>query len=621
MPPPSAEQKTISELQTLCSDDDSPWQVNFQAILNSLAILESLQPRFSLVDSSRPWSLKATRLTKWLASDPAFSSFSGGLDIVDDLSPEKGHRGVRTRSKVEKGDVLMRVPLTCMMTTETAIESHELGPLVEQPALSFLNQVPLILLGLHLLIEHAKCLEAEAEEMANALADPKSGDDTAAFLEIPRSAAILDGRTSDEILSHKAHIHTEKAKLSRPQQLPLQPTTLNSKLHPWGSRFRAFIACLPESTAIIKNCPSWLMADYQLLGDSSLGQNAARYTRDLVRGYIKVYSMFSEHRSVRGLEHHLTWAHWKWVFCVILSRKNLMPGRSGSLHQTLCPLYDMVNHEPGEITAFFSNEHGGIELSARRDFSAGDEILMSYGDRSASDLTMLQGFFVDDEGAVDNATVKLSIKTVAEDPLAPIRVKMLQNLKICAISPGDSVKLICSRSKVTNEAEEEREVKGEEKDVKTGEYALVLPSIFCTFCRIAALDKPSLTQALRLVQSVHTACGDSSCTDPPGKHSHSHNHSHSHGGDACSHSHGGGEDNQPLALPFVNDENEKAAVSLAEVWLKQALERILPEPELHGLAATPQTKVLMAYLRGQQSLLREALLDVKGLWERSLLNK
>lgn len=616
--PPSSEQKVISELQTLCSDDDSPWQVNFNAILNALAILESLQPRFSLVDSSRPWSQKASRLVNWLSSDPAFSSFAGGLDIVDDLSPEKGHRGVRTRSKVEKGQVLMRVPLTCMMTTETAIESHELGPLIEQPALSFLNQVPLVLLGLHLLIEHAKCLETEAEETANALADPKTGNDSALFLEIPRSAAILDGRTADEILAHKAHIYSEKAKLSRPQQMPLQPTTLDAKLHPWGSRFRAFIACLPESTAIIKNCPSWLMADYHLLGDSSLGQNAAKYTRDLVRGYIKVYSMFSEHRSVRGLERHVTWAHWKWVFCVILSRKNLMPGRSGSLHQTLCPLYDMVNHEPGEITAFFSNEHGGIELSAPRDFSAGDEILMSYGDRSASDLTMLQGFFVDGEGAVDNATVKLSIKTAAEDPLAPIRIKMLQNLKICAIAPGDSIRLLCIRRKTVDEAD---------GGTSTGTSLLVLPSIFCTFCRIAALDKPSLTQALRLVQSALALCGHSSCTDPPGKHSHGHshghNHSHSHGGDACSHSDGGGgggEDNQPIALPLVNEENEKAAISLAELWLKQSLERILPEPELHGLAATPQTKVLMAYLRGQQALLKEALRDVKALWENSLQN-
>jgi hypothetical protein len=628
MPQSTAEQKVIIELSELCSrDEEGHWRDNFYEILKKVSLLESLQPRFSLVDKDRPWALKTTRLRRWLSSDPAFSSLEDGLELVDDLSPDKGQRGVRTKSKVTKGDTLMRVPLSCMLSTETAFESRELGPLLDQPLFSFLFQVPLITFGLHLLIEHSKCLEAEAEEVANSLANPKTGDDESMFLEIPRSATILDGRSAEEVAKHKAHLHIEKGKLSRPHLLPVQPTTLDAKFHPWGSRFRAFIACLPESTSMIKNCPSWQIADYELLGNSLIAQNAARCTRDLIRAYIKVYPLFTEQGSISGLERHFTWAHWKWVFCVILSRKNLMPGRSRTLHQTLCPLYDMVNHEPGDITAFFSHEHGGIELNAKRDFEKGEEILMSYGKRSVTELTMYQGFFVESDSLVDTATVQISIKSIAQDPLALLRVKMLQNLKICSIMPGESIRIQCSR--VIKETEEEEKEKGEEKrkDIlnDTTSSNLRFPSIFCTFCRIAALDKPSLILALRLVQSVISSCGESNCTEPTGKHSHgqeqhSHSHNHSHGGTACDHSHGSSEDLKPLVLPFVNDDNENAALELAKTWLTQALDNIVPEPELHGLAATPQTKVLVSYLQGQQELLKEALLDVKGLWKRSLSN-
>jgi len=624
--PPTAQQTVITELSELCSNEEGHWRDNFYEILKKVTLLESLQPPFSLVDKDRPWALKTTRLTRWLSSDPAFSSFEGGLELVDDLSPDKGTRGVRTKSKVTKGDILMRVPLSCMLSTETAFESRELGPLLDQPLFSFLFQVPLITFGLHLLIEHSKCLETAEEEVANSLSNPKTGDDESAFLEIPRSAAILDGRSTEEVAKHKAQIHNEKGKLSRPHLLPVQPTTLDAKFHPWGSRFRAFIACLPESTSMIKNCPSWQIADYDLLGNSLIAQNAARCTRDLIRAYIKVYPLFTEQGSIRGLERHFTWAHWKWAFCVLLSRKNLMPGRSGTLHHTLCPLYDMVNHEPGDITAFFSHEHGGIELNAKRDFENGDEILMSYGKRSVTDLTMYQGFFIEKNSLVDTATVQVSIKSIAQDPLALLRVKMLQNLKICSITPGESIRIQCSRVLKETEEEEGGEEGREEEGGEGGERKEILndttssflrfPSIFCTFCRIAALDKPALILALRLVQSAISSCGESNCTEPSGKHS----HSHSHGGTACDHSHGSTEDHKPLVLPFVNDDNENAALELAKTWLTQALDNIVPEPELHGLAATPQTKVLVSYLQGQQELLKEALLDVKGLWERSLSN-
>lgn len=53
---------------------------------------------------------------------------------------------------------------------------------------------------------------------------------------------------------------------------------------------------------------------------------------------------------------------------IVATRQNHIP----ELGLALIPLYDMLNHEPGEITTFFSNER--IEVFASKAYSKGDEV-------------------------------------------------------------------------------------------------------------------------------------------------------------------------------------------------------------------------------------------------------
>jgi hypothetical protein len=619
-------------------------------LLEALDCVSALQPPFVLVDSSRPFRARARRLLAWLATDAEFRCEGGALEVVDDLPASRGSRGVRTQRAIRAGAEIMRVPLRAVLSTETALESRELGPLFEQPSLRHLVSLPTLLLSLHLLVEHAKSKAAEEAERA-ACAGPSAGEgagagagtgagmganagaggcaggagDACFEAEIPTSAAVLCGRSETEIAEDRSR---SLQALGRGGggggggaggsggcgAAPLRPTRLDLASHAWGSRFRAFIACLPEDAASIRNCLAWRAADFERLGDARLALTAARFVRDIAKGYASLYSVFAEAGAVRGLEPHFTWAHWRWAFACVMSRQNSMPGRRGGHHLVLAPLYDMVNHEPGPITSFFSTQHSAIELHAARDFGANEEITMSYGTRASEQLLQFQGFVPEGErsAAEDTATVAVLLGPPAPDALAPLRANILANLRVLAKAP------VAPREVVFHAF------------LDVGDGRVRLPREMWSVCRVAALTKGDAAAALRLVQEATKVAAAAAATADAASDSdkfcgHEHGHGehghgdqgrgeHAHGHGEHTHGHGASERLQGgavLHLPYLSAANEAAAHAIAVDAVRAALRAASGSG---GPGGGVCAEAIDAYLAGQRRLLQAALEHCISSW-------
>ena len=617
--------------------ESDAWPQQLARLLGALEELAAAQPRFALVDGARPFAWRAERMLAWLATDPDFRTCGEGgrgLELVDDLPAERGSRGVRLRAGgggVAAGAEALRVPMAAVLSTETALESRELGPLLEQPALRHLVGVPTVFLGLHLLIEHAKSLEAEAAAAAAASASGTGGaggDDPAAEPP-PGDAARLGGRSEAEIAADRARALSDLEAANRaasggggagaigrggpgPGAGPaLRPTRLDLASHPWGSRFRAFIACLPPSAAAIGNCLSWGAADFRLLGSSRLAFAAARFVRDIAKGYTSLFGAFAEAGAVRGLERHFTWAHWRWAVACVMSRQNQLPGRRGGHHLVLAPLYDMVNHAPGPITSFF--EAGAVELRAARGFAEGEELTMSYGARPDDQLLMFQGFCAPlaeraggahggtdateaaeagPEAAAATAEVLVAAGPPSPDPLEKLRASIASNLRGGAkgVAAGAAGAVGATTSGL-------RPAHFVVSRSRAG--AVALPAALLSHCRVAALDRDDAPAALRAVQALLVAARtrDSAAAAATEAGGEGHGHSHGHG-DAC-----GCAPPGPLLLPFLSERNEARAKELAAVALRAAAEAA-EGAESAGAAEHP---AIRSFVLRQARMLRDAL--------------
>jgi hypothetical protein len=332
------------------------------------------------------------------------------------------------------------------------------------------------------------------------------------------------------------------------------------------------------------------------------GLPAARFVRDIAKGYASLYSVFAEAGAVRGLEPHFTWAHWRWAFACVMSRQNSMPGRRGGHHLVLAPLYDMVNHEPGPITSFFSTQHTAIELHAARDFGANDEITMSYGTRASEQLLQFQGFVPEGErtAAEDTAAVAVALGPPAPDALAPLRANILANLRVFAKAP------VAPREVVFHAF------------LDDADGSVRLPREMWSVCRVAALTKGDAAAALRLVQEATIAAASAASAAslaPESEHVHGgHGHAeHAHGRGEHVHGHGASERPQggaALHMPFLSEANEAAARIIAADAVRAALKAAsgagVPGRPGGGVCA----EAIEAFLAGRRRLLEGALTSI-----------
>jgi hypothetical protein len=84
----------------------------------------------------------------------------------------------------------------------------------------------------------------------------------------------------------------------------------------------------------------------------------------------------------------------------------------------------------GPITSFFFGEEQYLVLDAARDFAAGEELVMSYGDRDGHKMLQFSGFVIEEQTANDHALVEACLAGVDKDAWFKIRTNVLGSLFI-----------------------------------------------------------------------------------------------------------------------------------------------------------------------------------------------
>ena len=89
----------------------------------------------------------------------------------------------------------------------------------------------------------------------------------------------------------------------------------------------------------------------------------------------------------------------------------------------LVPLMDLFNHEEGPISSHYDASSAHLEVAAKRPFSEGDQIYMSYGYRPNSMLLLYAGFMP----AVNSRDrYRISVSLPESDPLANKKAALLK---------------------------------------------------------------------------------------------------------------------------------------------------------------------------------------------------
>jgi len=165
------------------------------------------------------------------------------------------------------------------------------------------------------------------------------------------------------------------------------------------SFWRPYIDSLP------RNLSSPLYWDpahlYKLEGSKAL-YYIAKVKATVAKQYAHVYFRLEKQLEFAVMKREaFKWDLFLWAITTIQARQNPIPvtGQRGNVVDALAmiPFFDLVNHEGfgalDEITSEYDAEKNCLRMFAGKDFAAGDEIVMHYGDRANLDLVTFQGFF------------------------------------------------------------------------------------------------------------------------------------------------------------------------------------------------------------------------------------
>ena len=119
-----------------------------------------------------------------------------------------------------------------------------------------------------------------------------------------------------------------------------------------------------------------------------------------------------DHRALEAAGARVSLAEVRWAAATLASRAfSLSFGAEPEL--SLVPLADLLDHDPAappEAELAWDAAAGAARLRATRAVAPGEEVRDSYGQRlSASDLLVDYGFWTDDAGVVDRASVPASL--------------------------------------------------------------------------------------------------------------------------------------------------------------------------------------------------------------------
>ena len=135
-----------------------------------------------------------------------------------------------------------------------------------------------------------------------------------------------------------------------------------------------------------------------------------------------------DHPVLEGLKENFTYEFYCWAVSCVMTRQNFVPqGDNGEMESSLVALWDMANHSKGTVNTAYNEATKHIESFCLRDFKAGEQVTMAYGNRSNEDFLIHNGF-VYPENDNKNFNIKLSLSK--SDELFEDRAKLLELVEV-----------------------------------------------------------------------------------------------------------------------------------------------------------------------------------------------
>ena len=157
-----------------------------------------------------------------------------------------------------------------------------------------------------------------------------------------------------------------------------------------ASAFAPYIASLPMSLAGSPYFWDDGSEEMRLLVGTSLPSKIAEARVDTRFDYaliVEKYPIFGELHSL---------ADWEWAYACVSSRVFNVE-IDGANTRALVPVADLFNHgRESTVTWFFDSTRRTFTIPSTRNIQKGSEIILSYGQKSNSDLLLHYGFTVDD---------------------------------------------------------------------------------------------------------------------------------------------------------------------------------------------------------------------------------
>lgn len=171
----------------------------------------------------------------------------------------------------------------------------------------------------------------------------------------------------------------------------------------------------------------------QLKGSPAFGE-ALKLYRNIARQYAYLYqriNQFCPETAKLPLRNSFTFDGHRWAVSTVITRQNKIPSTTGEPTLALIPMWDMCNHCNGTITTGYDMAEDSCKSLSVKDFKAGDQVCIFYGERSNADLLVHNGFVFDDN-IHDRVLIQLGVSR--SDALYQMKDKLLTSLEMTASS-------------------------------------------------------------------------------------------------------------------------------------------------------------------------------------------
>ncbi|XP_043283734.1 actin-histidine N-methyltransferase [Venturia canescens] len=199
--------------------------------------------------------------------------------------------------------------------------------------------------------------------------------------------------------------------------------------HKDNSKWKPYLDILPNTYCTVLYMSALELGE--LKGSPTL-EPALKQSRNIVRQFAYFSQMFYNTRNPVSdlLRPYFNWEEYRWAVSTVMTRQNLIPSKNGTqMIHALIPMWDMCNHEEGEITTDFNLTSDTCVCYAKRSFTQGEQIFINYGPRTNSDFFVHSGFVYPDN---KNDGFKLRLGISKADNLYTDRINLLEKLGFTA---------------------------------------------------------------------------------------------------------------------------------------------------------------------------------------------